>query len=341
MSGDGHKGWLSGIDFAPHGRELATSAEDGTVKIWNFSQSRCVQTLVEHTQAVWDVAYMTDCPEFVASASMDHTTKLWDLTVGRCRQTFRGHVDSVNSVVFQPYANHLATASGDKTVSLWDCRSGLCAQTFYGHKNAVSSVTFALQGHMMASTDADGALRVWDVRKVAELTCARPPPTLALPPTSQPPLATHQPADLPLHRHMTDASTSTQCHRHRSASVQLCRLRSQLEGDRGGVRRLGRALLRRRQRRAAADDVRAHGRRAVDRLLQPGGWLPGLWLVRLHIPHMEVRWAVTSAAGPSCFGCRRLAARTSTGAAGPAHLGLLLPACPSTGARVEVSWLDR
>jgi len=95
------------------------------VKIWDFEKSRCVQTLVEHTQAVWDIAYMTDHPEFIASCSMDHNAKLWDLTVGRCRQTFRGHVDSINSIVFQPFANVIATASGDKTLSLWDCRSGL------------------------------------------------------------------------------------------------------------------------------------------------------------------------------------------------------------------------
>ena len=50
MSGDGHKGWLSGIEFSPAGRQLATCAEDGTVKIWDFDKSRCVQTLVEHTQ---------------------------------------------------------------------------------------------------------------------------------------------------------------------------------------------------------------------------------------------------------------------------------------------------
>ena len=171
MSGDGHKGWLSGIDFSPSGRQLATCAEDGTLKIWDFEKSKCVLTLLEHTQAVWDLAYMTDHPEFIASCSMDHNAKLWDLTTGRCRQTFRGHVDAINSVTFQPYANVIATASGDKTLSLWDCRSGLCAQTFYGHKNACNSIAFKPQGDMVVSTDADGTVRIWDTRKVAEIAC--------------------------------------------------------------------------------------------------------------------------------------------------------------------------
>jgi len=169
MSGDGHKGWLSGIEFSPSGLQLATSAEDGTLKIWDFEQSKCVQTLVEHTQAVWDLAYMTDCKEFLASCSMDHNAKLWDLTTGRCRQTFRGHVDSINGIAFQPYANVVATASGDKTISLWDCRSGLCAQTFYGHKNAVNSIAFKPTGEQVVSADADGTVRLWDIRKVAEI----------------------------------------------------------------------------------------------------------------------------------------------------------------------------
>jgi WD40 repeat protein len=124
-------------------------------------------------QAVWDVAYMTDHAEFLASCSMDHNAKLWDLTVGRCRQTFRGHVDAINGITFQPYANVIATASGDKTLSLWDCRSGLCAQTFYGHKNACNSIAFKPQGEQVVSTDADGTVRLWDIRKVAEIACIR------------------------------------------------------------------------------------------------------------------------------------------------------------------------
>jgi len=170
MSGDGHKEWLSSIDFSPQGTSLATGSADCTVKIWDFSNSQCVASLAEHTMAVWSVAYH-DTGDFVASASMDHTAKLWDLLAGKCRTTLRGHVDSVNSTCFQPFSNNLCTGSGDKTVSLWDCRSGLCVQSLYGHKNAVNSVAFTLQGHQIASGDADGVVRVWDVRMVQEVSC--------------------------------------------------------------------------------------------------------------------------------------------------------------------------
>ena len=38
MSGEGHRDWVSGVAFHPHGTMLATSAGDNTVKIWDFLQ---------------------------------------------------------------------------------------------------------------------------------------------------------------------------------------------------------------------------------------------------------------------------------------------------------------
>jgi sperm-associated antigen 16 protein len=39
LSGEGHKDWLSGVDFHPAGSHLATSGGDKTVKIWDFINS--------------------------------------------------------------------------------------------------------------------------------------------------------------------------------------------------------------------------------------------------------------------------------------------------------------
>ena len=50
MSGDGHKDWLSAVDFHPVGNHLATSSGDKTVKLWDFKRAECAATYSEHTQ---------------------------------------------------------------------------------------------------------------------------------------------------------------------------------------------------------------------------------------------------------------------------------------------------
>ncbi|CAM9861698.1 unnamed protein product, partial [Ectocarpus sp. 8 AP-2014] len=57
MSGEGHRDWVSGVAFHPHGTMLATSAGDNTVKIWDF------------LQAVWGVSFHHS-GDFLASCSM-------------------------------------------------------------------------------------------------------------------------------------------------------------------------------------------------------------------------------------------------------------------------------
>lgn len=76
ITGEGHNDWLSAVKFNPQGTGLATSSGDGSVKIWDLLKTTCSNTLYDHQQPVWDVAWHW-MGSVLASASMDHTIKLW------------------------------------------------------------------------------------------------------------------------------------------------------------------------------------------------------------------------------------------------------------------------
>jgi WD40 repeat protein len=38
----------SGVDFHPSGNKMATCSGDTTIKIWDFSQKKCVHTFTNH-----------------------------------------------------------------------------------------------------------------------------------------------------------------------------------------------------------------------------------------------------------------------------------------------------
>ena len=48
MSGEGHKDWISDIDFNPNGIHLSTCSGDGTVKVWDFVNVECTSTFIDH-----------------------------------------------------------------------------------------------------------------------------------------------------------------------------------------------------------------------------------------------------------------------------------------------------
>lgn len=87
MSGEGHEDWIAGVDFHPDGNSLATGSGDGTIKLWNFQEQKCVQTFHDH-QAIWSVKFH-ERGEMLASGSLDNVAKLWDLIAQKCKTNFR------------------------------------------------------------------------------------------------------------------------------------------------------------------------------------------------------------------------------------------------------------
>jgi WD40 repeat protein len=59
---------------------------DNTVKIWDATSGRCLETLEGHGSWVCSVAFSPD-GQRLASGSHDKTVKIWDATSGRCLQT--------------------------------------------------------------------------------------------------------------------------------------------------------------------------------------------------------------------------------------------------------------
>ena len=114
----GHAKSVNGVSFSPNGKMLATASADKTVKLWDTSTGKEIQTLKGHTNEVRWVSFSPD-GKMLATASSDNTVKLWDTSTRQEIKTLTGHRDAVWGVNFSPDGKMLATASADKTVRLW------------------------------------------------------------------------------------------------------------------------------------------------------------------------------------------------------------------------------
>lgn len=86
MTGEGHRDWITAIDFHPAGSHLVTSGGDRCIKLWDFMSSSIAHTFTNvHSQPIWKVKFH-DTGDFVLSSGGDGGIKLYDLHALKVRQ---------------------------------------------------------------------------------------------------------------------------------------------------------------------------------------------------------------------------------------------------------------
>jgi WD40 repeat protein len=85
-----HKGYLNNFTISPDGQLLATSAWDGTVKLWDLNTGRELETFRGQLVAFTSVAFSPDGTRLVAGA-WDGSVTLWDIATRQQVANWKAH----------------------------------------------------------------------------------------------------------------------------------------------------------------------------------------------------------------------------------------------------------
>ena len=150
---------------------LGSASPDGTIKIWNVSNGKCLQTLNNNGPIhTIDFSYNSAWLASASSTSKGCTSKLWDLSSGMCIKTFtyddiRDTGIPIGSVAISHDSAQLALASHSFTFHIWNTSNGERLQTLEGHSGMVLSIAFSHDSALLASQSVDNIVKIWDLKR--------------------------------------------------------------------------------------------------------------------------------------------------------------------------------
>jgi WD40 repeat protein/Flp pilus assembly protein TadD len=165
------------VAFSPDGRRLASTDDDGTVKVWEVPTAKLVRTLHGHDAAVTAVAFAPEGRR-LASAGADGAVKVWDADADREPLHLDGHRGAVTAVAFDPEGRRLASAGADGVVTVWDADAGRKLVSLRGPGDEVSALAFSPDGRLLAAGGKDRIIDIWDLELDLSEGEVAPPLTL-------------------------------------------------------------------------------------------------------------------------------------------------------------------
>lgn len=189
------------IELDEKGQRIFSGSDDKTIKIWNSSNFKLLETLKGHRNKIMCLKYIVKTDILISgsldsriivwdlegkksknvfsghkygvwclaptnsnclfSGSGDHFIKLWKISNSTCVNTLKGHNDTVRCLILTENSQ-LISGSNDKTIKIWDLSSLTCFNTLSGHENCIIGLELFLSNQLI-SVAYDGKIKLWDL----------------------------------------------------------------------------------------------------------------------------------------------------------------------------------
>jgi len=171
---EGHQGAITDVSFAQDERTLLSSGIDGTLRWWDVSDRKLVDTLRVSDAAVYGFSQSADGGR-LATIDGSGMVQVWDAESQASILTLTSVANPAYALALSGDGNLLALGTGSD-IDVYDAGSGELVlrlagywedpeteRTWLGHDDAVTVLAFSPDGELLASGSADSTINFWDL----------------------------------------------------------------------------------------------------------------------------------------------------------------------------------
>lgn len=161
----GHTDGVENVEIDVASRKLLSSADDGTVRVWDLSTGSEVFRLPIRAGAA--TAFAPDGKRFVAGGDGGRV-EIWSAETQTRVASIELDVGKIASVAFSPDGARVAIGGQGGAVGVWDPAAAV-AQAWHAHDALVGSVQFSPDGLRIVSASGDRRILVWDANQPGKI----------------------------------------------------------------------------------------------------------------------------------------------------------------------------
>jgi len=166
-------GTVESVAYSPDGSTIATSADDGSVRLWSVTDPahpRQLSAVRDSGDSVYTIAFAPN-GRILAATSLDDFTRLWNVVNPARPQQLGKPLGGLHGyamgLAFSPSGGLLAVGSQDGTVHLWNvsdpARATAVGAPLTGPAGYVWAAAFSPDGRTLAVGVTDGSVWMWNV----------------------------------------------------------------------------------------------------------------------------------------------------------------------------------
>jgi len=140
---------------------VATSSDDGTIRLWDAVSGDELRILTRRRAAVTALRFSGDGKSLASGDASGHI-EVWDPSTGRAIASLCCQGDRIEDIALSPDGSRLVSAARSDGVALWDVKGRRReASLLTKSEHYAERVRFSPDGHWIAAGTNDGMLRIW------------------------------------------------------------------------------------------------------------------------------------------------------------------------------------